>query len=213
MTARNWPPRSWTLRNAMAPPTEHPLKRALKRARSVPPVLAAASKRASYMFINLMHRDFFRSAARTAAGLVLVLGFGAASAGAQTGLVAAYSFNEGTGTTVTDLSGNGNTGTVSATTWSTAGKYGGALSFNGTSAVVTIPDSASLRLTTAMTLEAWVRPTTVTSWGRAGIYKGNGDHYLMATSSNASRPAAGGIFGGSGTNAFGTAGPVVNTWN
>src|SRR5258705_495761 len=34
----------------------------------------------------------------------------------------------------------------------------------------------------------------------------------MATSSNASRPADGGIFGGSGTNAFGTAAPVVNTW-
>src|SRR5258705_2876824 len=34
----------------------------------------------------------------------------------------------------------------------------------------------------------------------------------MATSSNASRPAAGGIFGGSGTNAFGTAAAVVNTW-
>ncbi len=43
------------------------------------------------------------------------------------------------------------------------GKYGGALSFNGTSARVNIPNSSSLQLTTAMTLEAWVNPTTVSS--------------------------------------------------
>ena len=40
------------------------------------------------------------------------------------GLVAAYSFNEGTGTTVADLSGNGNTGTISGATWTSTGKYG-----------------------------------------------------------------------------------------
>ena len=49
-------------------------------------------------------------------------------------LVAAYGFDEGTGTTVYDSSGNGNNGTISNATWSTAGKYGDALSFNGTSA-------------------------------------------------------------------------------
>src|SRR6185436_2065164 len=35
------------------------------------------------------------------------------------GLVAAYAFNEGTGTTVADVSGNNNNGTISGTTWST----------------------------------------------------------------------------------------------
>ena len=78
-------------------------------------------------------------------------------------LVAAYSFNEATGTTVADASGNGNTGTLASTTWTTSGKYGNALTFNGTSATVNINDSALLHLTTGMTLEAWVRPTTVTS--------------------------------------------------
>ena len=78
---------------------------------------------------------------------------------ATTGLVAAYSFNEGSGTTVGDASGTGNNGTTSNTTWSTSGKYGGALSFNGTSARVNIPNSSSLQLTTAMTLEAWVNPS------------------------------------------------------
>ena len=53
---------------------------------------------------------------------------------AQAGLVAAYTFNEGAGSTVTDVSGNGNTGTISKATWTTAGKFGNALVFNGTSA-------------------------------------------------------------------------------
>src|SRR5204862_1438779 len=46
---------------------------------------------------------------------------------APTGLVAAYNFNEGTGSTVTDASGNNNTGTLANATWTTNGKYGNAL--------------------------------------------------------------------------------------
>ena len=48
-------------------------------------------------------------------------------AAAPSGLVAAYAFDEGSGTTVTDASGNGNNGTITNTTWSTSGKYGDAL--------------------------------------------------------------------------------------
>ena len=39
-----------------------------------------------------------------------------------------------------------------------AGRFGNALSFNGTNAVVTVADSNSLDLTSGMTLEGWVRP-------------------------------------------------------
>ena len=81
------------------------------------------------------------------------------------GLVAAFGFDEGSGTSVTDGSGNGNNGTISNTTWAAAGKFGKALQFNGTSALVTVPDAASLHLTTAMTLEAWVNPSTVNATG------------------------------------------------
>jgi hypothetical protein len=48
----------------------------------------------------------------------------------KTNLSVAYNFNEGTGVFLTDASGNGLTGTTSGTTWTT-GKYGSALSFNG----------------------------------------------------------------------------------
>ena len=47
------------------------------------------------------------------------------------GLVSAYSFNEGTGTVVNDVSGNSNNGAISNATWNVSGKYGSALSFNG----------------------------------------------------------------------------------
>ncbi len=77
------------------------------------------------------------------------------------GLVAAYAFDEGAGTTVTDYSGNGNTGTLSNTTWTSASKYGNALVFNGVNSMVNIPDAASLHLTSGMTLEAWVNPSAV----------------------------------------------------
>src|SRR5207244_2842210 len=74
--------------------------------------------------------------------------------------VAGYGFDEASGTTVTDSSGKGNTGTITSAT-RVAGKYGSGLSFNGSNAWVTIADSASLDLTGAMTLEAWLKPAVL----------------------------------------------------
>jgi PKD repeat protein len=73
-------------------------------------------------------------------------------------LVASYSFNEGSGTLAHDLSGHNNNGTVSGPKWTNAGKYGGALSFDGNNDAVTVADSSLLRLTSGMTIEAWVNP-------------------------------------------------------
>ena len=127
-------------------------------------------------------------------------------------LVAAYSFSEGAGTSVTDVSGHGNTGTIGSATWTTAGKYGMALVFNGTSAKVSVPDAASLHLATAMTLEAWVNPSTVTSAWRDVVYKGNDNYFLMATTTQSGAPGGGGIFGSANVTAFGTAALPVNVW-
>ena len=79
-------------------------------------------------------------------------------------LVGAYSFDAGTGSTLTDASGLGNTGAISGATWTAAGRNGGALSFDGVDDLVTVADAGSLDLTTGMTLEAWVRPTAGGSW-------------------------------------------------
>ena len=86
------------------------------------------------------------------------------AASAANGLVAAYSMDQGSGTALPDVSGTGNTGTLSGATWSATGRFGSALSFNGTSNLVTVPDSASLDVTSALTLEAWVRPTGAGDW-------------------------------------------------
>jgi hypothetical protein len=127
-------------------------------------------------------------------------------------LVAAYAFDEGTGTTVADLSGNGHTGTIVNATWATTGKYGSALQFNGGNAKVSIPDAASLRLTTGMTLEAWVNPSAVTSLWRDVIYKGNDNYYLMATTNLDGLPAGGGTFAGTTISLLGTSLLPLNTW-
>ena len=66
-----------------------------------------------------------------------------------------------------DQSGHGNVGTLGNATRVTTGKFNGALSFNGTNASVSVPDSATLDLTTGMTLEAWVRPAVAGGWRTA----------------------------------------------
>src|SRR5262249_38987583 len=83
----------------------------------------------------------------------------------------AFSFNQGSGTTVTSTGSSALTGTISGATWVSGGRYGSALSFNGTNAVVSVPDAPSLHLLTGMTLEAWVKPTTVDAVWRDVIYK------------------------------------------
>jgi PKD repeat protein len=126
------------------------------------------------------------------------------------GLVASFAFDEGSGGSVSDSSGNGNNGTIAAASWG-AGKFGSALIFNGTSSMVTIPDSPSLDLTTGMTLEAWVNPATLGGW-RDIIYKGPFDKYvLLGSTPQAQTPGAGGTFNGSALT--GTGALPLNTWS
>ena len=69
------------------------------------------------------------------------------------------------------------------------GKFDGALSFNGTNAWVTVPDSASLDLTTGMTLEAWVRPTVAGGWRTAIVKEQPGNLvYGIYANTNGNRP-------------------------
>ncbi|MEU7833686.1 LamG-like jellyroll fold domain-containing protein [Nonomuraea sp. NPDC049129] len=106
------------------------------------------------------------------------------------GLVAAYGMNEGAGTSVADSSGQNNTGTSSSTTWAN-GKFGKALSFDGSSSWVTVEDAASLRLTTGMTLSAWVNPTTVADWSSVVTKEldTNGASYSLYAANGSSVPS------------------------
>ncbi|HLC43360.1 MAG TPA: hypothetical protein VJO34_17255, partial [Methylomirabilota bacterium] len=109
-------------------------------------------------------------------GFVLILpGFADAQ---NTGLVAAYSFDENSGTTVADASGNGNSGTIFGATWSAQGKFGSALSFDGVNDRVT---ASPVTLGPSFTLMAWVlNPTNegyetiMTVGSNRDLYLGNG---------------------------------------
>jgi Concanavalin A-like lectin/glucanases superfamily len=120
---------------------------------------------------------------------------------------------QGAGSAVSDVSGTGNNGTTSGTTWATGGKFGAALNFNGTNASVTVPDSTSLDLTTGMTLEAWVNPNQLGagSW-RTAIFKQstNGMVYSLYAH-NGTRPL-GQVNVLGEQNAVGTAQVALNAW-
>jgi hypothetical protein len=129
------------------------------------------------------------------------------------GLVAAYSFDEGSGSSAADTSGNNNTASIQGATWTTQGKYGNALTFTG-NGWVTVNDANALDLSSGMTLEAWVYPTaTPTAWSTALLKEQSGALiYALYAGSPSNRP---------GTYLFTSAehgldGPTalpINTWS
>jgi PKD repeat protein len=114
-------------------------------------------------------------------------------AAARPGLVAAYNFNAGSGSTLNDRSGNGNNGVITNGSWTPGGRFGNAMSFNGANAWVTINDSPSLDLSKGMTLEAWVYPTATGNVWRTVIMKEqpNNTVYYLDSSSDRGGPATG----------------------
>ena len=74
--------------------------------------------------------------------------------------VAAYAFNEGTGTTTADSSGNGLTGTlVNGATWA-PGKYGNAVSLDGVNDLVDLGNPPALQFGGSMTISGWINAGT-----------------------------------------------------
>ena len=140
--------------------------------------------------ITAVARD--RAGNTTTSGVVRVtVDNSAAPPPPPTGLVAAYNFNEGSGIGITDASDNGNHGALSGPTWSAAGRYGGALSFDGIDDRVVVNDADSLDLTTRMTLEAWVRPTAAIGVWRTVVAKNAGTTlaYTLYANRNTNVPA------------------------
>jgi hypothetical protein len=140
-----------------------------------------------------------------------------------TGLVLALNFDEGTGTQILDHSGLAvpNNGTMNTGVSRVAGRSaaaGGALQFNGSTGMVTINDAASLDLTSAITMSAWVRSTANTDW-RSLILKERGtvaapglSYSLYANDPTRTRPAAFFFFPGGDKSVAGTTALPLNTW-
>jgi len=79
---------------------------------------------------------------------------------AQTsGLVAHWSFDEGTGTTVTDSTGNGHTGTINGASWKSGTDCisGSCLSFDGADDYVDMGSDTSLDNLGPLTYAAWIK--------------------------------------------------------
>jgi len=118
---------------------------------------------------------------------------------------------------VADASGRGLTGTISGATWSTQGRFGNALSFDGVNDWVTVPSNAALNLTTRMTLEAWVFPTAQGTLWRNVIIKERpgGEVYNLYANTDTGVPAVFAVRSAAPTAPVGTTGtaPVpVGAW-
>jgi hypothetical protein len=111
-------------------------------------------------------------------------------AGGANGLVGAWNFDEASGDSVFDSSGKRNTGTIQGAT-RTSGIYGRGLQFDGVDDWVTIADSASLDLTTGMTLEAWVKPEELGSMWRTVVIKEQSNQlaYALYANTDAGKPS------------------------
>ncbi len=92
---------------------------------------------------------------------------------------------------MTDVTGHGLNGTLTNTSWSTAGRFGNALVFNGTNALVTVNDNNLLDLTSGMTLEAWVNPASSSGWTTAILKERPGGLAYALYASDDDGPAAG----------------------
>jgi hypothetical protein len=99
------------------------------------------------------------------------------------GLVAYYKFDESSGTSAADSSGNGNTATLSGGATFSAGVQGNALTLSGTSQYAVLP-AAVVGGFTAYSVAAWVNPSAVPNWSRVFDFGSGTTSYMFLTPSN-----------------------------
>ena len=76
---------------------------------------------------------------------------------ADVNTVALWHFDEEEGDTVYDASGNDNHGVINGATWTSEGKFGYGLEFDGVDDYIRVLDDPTLDLTDEVTVEAWIK--------------------------------------------------------
>ncbi|MFH1352591.1 MAG: LamG-like jellyroll fold domain-containing protein [bacterium] len=99
-------------------------------------------------------------------------------------LVGYWQFNDGSGTTAADSSGNGNTGTIYGGAAWVDGKYDGALDFDGSDDYVDAGAATVFNITGEFTLGAWIK-TDSTDGTRNIITKGDNAYGMQLENNNA----------------------------
>lgn len=124
------------------------------------------------------------------------------------GPVGYWKFDENSGSTANDSSGNANSGTATGSPSWVAGKYGSALKYNGSSQYTSITAGSALQITNGLTAEAWINPVAASNFV---LFKettgGNGDWWINFSSGNWQCATA----GGTGTVATGVS-AALNQW-
>jgi hypothetical protein len=134
------------------------------------------------------------------------------------GLVGWWKLDDGTGSTAADSSGNGDTGTLmNGAAWAPGRVGPSSVSLDGSDQFVDVGNPSDLNLTSAMTLSAWVEPTSLTAWQRVITKMGDdsvpeNDSYVLGVSGN------GGVYFGlfqNGSQDFidGSTPLTLNAWN
>jgi hypothetical protein len=127
----------------------------------------------------------------------------------RNGLVGYWPMNEYTGSGLNDMSGNKNNGLISSASW-VAGKFGKALSFNGSSSYVDAGNKIDTSNITAMTISAWVyNNAAAANKGIAGWWNGTNGIFIQ----NETTATDGVVFIAGGGTSFGTVNyTTVNRW-
>ncbi len=108
--------------------------------------------------------------------LVIVMLAFAVNANPPETLLAEWHFDEGSGTSVHDSTGNGNEGTInSGVSWTSDSNSGKALHFDGTSGSIGIVKTSSIDTQTQVRIDAWVKRD---SQQNGTILAKNGPYYL-----------------------------------
>ncbi|WP_243347105.1 LamG domain-containing protein [Parabacteroides sp. FAFU027] len=102
-----------------------------------------------------------------------------------TGLVARYSFDAVSGTTVTDDTGNGIAGTLVGAPAVVTGKSGSAVNFPTKTDYMTLPAGVVSTLTD-FTISTWVNFNTLSTWSRIFDFGTGTSYYMFLTPSNGS---------------------------